>query len=320
MQALHLLAIQMQTYIFVFHSRSFACFIIWNWWRENDRIYSHTQTHMQARTHACKQTTPLNVTKWDRETKSFYWCYFGVTLGESSGIPNIYVYRAYNTNQICWANRFSLSPSFTCMFDERVVHTRMPATKCDYIWISKDFSVADCSCRFRGKIGLFSFVKFRFFVLNLVFFGVSFGVCLLRAIHIHHHVEFATICAICYSLFSREFACEQKRQQQQQQKSNHVCRCMNARCVNCECKICSRTTLSLLVLRRYAVMLLHAHSLIHSFTHFVSVNRILSMAYNFDMFFIYSFESRWYAYLSVDFFRIRIFFWIETSVFVEWNM
>lgn len=168
------------------------------------------------------------------------------------------------------------------------------------------FSVADCSCRFRGKIGLFSFVKFRFFVLNLVFFGVSFGVCLLRAIHIHHHVECATICAICYSLFSREFACEQKRQQQQ--KSNHVCRCMNARCVNCECKICSRTTLSLLVLRRYAVMLLHAHSLIHSYTHFVSVNRILSMAYNFDMFFIYSFESRWYAYLSVDFFRIRIFF------------
>lgn len=37
-----------------------------------------------------------------------------------------------------------------------------------------------------------------------------------------------------------------------------------AQCEKSECKICNRMTLSLLVLHRYTMMLLHAHSLTHS--------------------------------------------------------
>lgn len=138
-------------YTFVFHSRSFSWFSckrsILNWWRQNDRAYSdsHLYTHAQAR----MQTSPLNKTRWDRAEiilLMLFWCDVS-----SHRIPNI----PYNTNQICRTIRFFF---VVVRMHERVythtqtfvypLHTRMPATKWNYIWISKDF--------LRGRLFTFS--------------------------------------------------------------------------------------------------------------------------------------------------------------------
>lgn len=134
---------------------------------------------------------------------------------ESSGIPNI-IHTQYNTNHICWTNRSSFLSLFVCMsvcvHAQTLIiypmHTRMSATKWDYVWISKDFYVADCVHVFVKKSGYFllldsNFLFSRFFAPNFtpsLVFGVSLWYSLVTR-YSHTSPECATICAIFRSSF-----------------------------------------------------------------------------------------------------------------------